>query len=391
MRIRARLQLRHYFTPARRRVSLTREIAHPRVAVFAVVADVERYSEFVPFCRTSAIVHRRSRDNFDANLSLGFLAFVEDYVSHVRLDRPSSITATASNTPLFEQLDSRWRFEDGATPGTCQLHFEMTMLLRSIFHDQALARVIDGVVAEQVAAFCRRCDELIQAGDDDDAGSPPSSGPQLGGKAYSHAATIPSSPTVPDAIAAAADTNVFALRPEPAWRQQVDAAFDAHSVDGSLSLVRFVEVCRALGPLVPPLVPPRVPPLMPHATKAAADGKLSAGQRLPPDRLPPKATTAEAHTTMSTSSPTARSPRSTMSRSRARALADLGDLVLAAWFVEFDEDANGSVEREEFSRNLWLLTRASDEQARANTCICTCICTDTYTGMALSTVTSAAA
>jgi Ca2+-binding EF-hand superfamily protein len=31
----------------------------------------------------------------------------------------------------------------------------------------------------------------------------------------------------------------------------------------------------------------------------------------------------------------------------------------AAFFLEFDEDGSGSVDRSEFRNNLWMLTRAS--------------------------------
>ena len=46
--------------------------------------------------------------------------------------------------------------------------------------------------------------------------------------------------------------------------------------------------------------------------------------------------------------------------------AELSQAVLAAWFVEFDEDASGHVDRDEFVRNLWLLTRASEAERMAH-------------------------
>jgi hypothetical protein len=96
---------------------------------------------------------------------------------------------------------------------------------------------------------------------------------------------------------------------EPLWRQQVDIAFDAHAVDGALSLGRFVEACRHLG--------------------IAQDGAQGVEIRSP---------------------------------STAAWDGPVSEVLLAAWFVEFDDDANGTIEREEFSHNLWLLTKASDEE-----------------------------
>lgn len=299
--------------PVKRSVTLKQTLAHPREMVYSVVADVESYTNFIPFCRTSRIMQRHADGTFDAKLSLGFLAFSEDYVSRVRLTPPSAIVASASNTPLFERLDTSWRFVDGSVPGTCDAYFELSMLLRSVVHDQALTRVIDRVAAEQVAAFTRRCDELAHKSAQASAAassSPPTQAPPHASTPLRTSTSPPSStqppppstpstpPTRPSAAAAPPPLG-SALAAGPAWRQRVDAAFDAHAVDGSLSLGRFVEACRHLGDVV--------------GEPASVDEPVS-------------------------------------------------EVLLAAWYVEFDDDASGTIEREEFSRNLWLLTQASEEE-----------------------------
>lgn len=293
--------VRSFFSsPSRRTVALRQTLAHPREAVYSVVADVGSYSQFLPFCKMSRIVKRHGAAEFEAELSLGFLAFSDEYVSRVRLMPPSAIVASASHTPLFEQLITSWRFFDGAVPGTCDAHFELIMQLRSIVYDQALARVIDRVAADQMAAFKRRCDELtarkklVQ--------ELPTSAKTA--ETSSPVCTRASLTATPRTASAAA-----AVVMEPLWRQHVDIAFDAHAVDGALSLGRFVEACRHLG--------------------IAQDGAQGVELRSP----------------------------STAARDDP-----VSEVLLAAWFVEFDDDANGTIEREEFSHNLWLLTKASDEE-----------------------------
>ena len=71
---------RTFLSAQRRQLTMVEEVALPRDLVFKVVADVARYHEFVPFCGTSEIIAQHSRDSFDARLSLGFLAFTEEYV-----------------------------------------------------------------------------------------------------------------------------------------------------------------------------------------------------------------------------------------------------------------------------------------------------------------------
>jgi coenzyme Q-binding protein COQ10 len=86
--------------------------------LFAVVADVDRYQEFVPFCAGSRVLRRTSHTRFEAELEIGFRLFNERYVSDVSLVPGESVTAEAVRTPggLFERLVSTWRFERGAHP-----------------------------------------------------------------------------------------------------------------------------------------------------------------------------------------------------------------------------------------------------------------------------------
>ena len=311
--------VRSFFSsPSRRTVALRQTLAHPREAVYSVVADVGSYSQFLPFCKMSRIVKRHGAAEFEAELSLGFLAFSDEYVSRVRLMPPSAIVASASHTPLFEQLITSWRFFDGAVPGTCDAHFELIMQLRSIVYDQALARVIDRVAADQMAAFKRRCDELtarkklVQ--------ELPTSAKTA--ETSSPVCTRASLTATPRTASAAA-----AVVMEPLWRQHVDIAFDAHAVDGALSLGRFVEACRHLG--------------------IAQDGAQGVEFR-----------------SSQVKSSQVKSSQGVEFRSPSTAARDdpVSEVLLAAWFVEFDDDANGTIEREEFSHNLWLLTKASDEE-----------------------------
>ena len=88
------LQCRRFFIgPQRRALRLSEEVAHPRELVFKVVSDVSRYSEFLPFCTVSDIVKRRDDCSFDARLSLGFMAFTEEYVSRVQVRAKCNFSA----------------------------------------------------------------------------------------------------------------------------------------------------------------------------------------------------------------------------------------------------------------------------------------------------------
>lgn len=59
--------------------------------LFAVVAAVDLYEDFLPWCQRSQIIRRNPDGSFDAELEIGFKFLVESYVSHVELIKPKYI------------------------------------------------------------------------------------------------------------------------------------------------------------------------------------------------------------------------------------------------------------------------------------------------------------
>lgn len=64
--------------------------------MYAVVAAVDMYQDFLPWCRRSDIVKRHSDGSIDAELEIGFKFLVESYVSHVELIKPKLIKVIKS-------------------------------------------------------------------------------------------------------------------------------------------------------------------------------------------------------------------------------------------------------------------------------------------------------
>ncbi|KAJ2756947.1 Coenzyme Q-binding protein coq10a, mitochondrial, partial [Coemansia nantahalensis] len=94
-----------------------------REQVFDVVADVDRYCEFVPLCTGSAVFHATrlagpaGQESVQAELTVGYPPFHERYTSDVVLDRPRRIVATSSaGGRVFQHMRTLWEFADAA-PG----------------------------------------------------------------------------------------------------------------------------------------------------------------------------------------------------------------------------------------------------------------------------------
>ncbi|KAH7887781.1 dehydrase and lipid transport-domain-containing protein [Phlebopus sp. FC_14] len=93
--------------------------------LYQIVADVVSYPAFVPYCTGSRILTSATREDgvrvLNAELTVGFLAFKESYVSKVTCKPYESVQAVASSTtPLFKSLTTIWRFQP-ASPSSPHL------------------------------------------------------------------------------------------------------------------------------------------------------------------------------------------------------------------------------------------------------------------------------
>ncbi|KAL3617922.1 hypothetical protein CASFOL_038243 [Castilleja foliolosa] len=125
--------------------------------LFDVVAAVDLYEDFVPWCQRSQVICKNADGTFDAELEIGFKFLVESYVSHVELKKPKSIKTTSSQSSLFEHLINNWEFNPGPVPGTCELYFLVDFKFQSPFYRQIANMFFKEVVSRLVGSFNDRC------------------------------------------------------------------------------------------------------------------------------------------------------------------------------------------------------------------------------------------
>lgn len=131
--------------------------------MFDVVADVAKYSQFVPFCSDSRVIRRLDGEDFEAELAIQFFKVVERYTSRVTVSRPFHIHAAAIESDLFTHLASDWKFKPGPAPGTCVLDFSIDFAVSSPLYQPIIEHVLPEVTAQQVGAFKSRCATLYGA------------------------------------------------------------------------------------------------------------------------------------------------------------------------------------------------------------------------------------
>lgn len=124
--------------------------------LFDLVADVEQYPRFLPWC-VGARVRSRTETLMVADLTIGFGPFRESFTSRVTLDRPERIRVRYENGP-FRHLNNHWIFT--AAPAGTQVDFNVDFEFRSRLLDAAIGVVFHEAVRRMVGAFHRRARDI---------------------------------------------------------------------------------------------------------------------------------------------------------------------------------------------------------------------------------------
>ncbi|NQV46111.1 MAG: type II toxin-antitoxin system RatA family toxin [Rhodospirillales bacterium] len=117
--------------------------------LFDLVADVDRYPEFLPWCIATR-VRQKSENDMVADMVIGFKMFRESFTSRVTLNRPDKIKVTYENGP-FKYLENHWIFE--SSNDGCILDFSVDFEFKSRLLEKAIGAVFQEAVHRMVGAF----------------------------------------------------------------------------------------------------------------------------------------------------------------------------------------------------------------------------------------------
>ena len=134
-----------------------RVIPHRPEELYALVADVRRYPEFLPWCMAARI--REENDAaLTADLIIGFQMFRERFTSYIELDQQNlEIDVKYAEGP-FRYLMNKWRFLPH--PDGCEIDFYVDFEFNSRLLQSVIETLFTEAVKRMVKAFEDRADVL---------------------------------------------------------------------------------------------------------------------------------------------------------------------------------------------------------------------------------------
>lgn len=139
-----------------------RHLPYTPEQLYDLVARVEKYPEFLPWCKAARIVRRDTDEVFYADLVIAFKVFRERFTSKVTL-HPKYLIDVEYITGPFHYLNNHWRF-DPAPDGGCIIDFYVDFEFKSKILQNLIGLLFNEAVQRMVAAFEARAHALYGQG-----------------------------------------------------------------------------------------------------------------------------------------------------------------------------------------------------------------------------------
>lgn len=139
----------------------TRELPYSDEQMFALVTDIARYPEFLPW-----VVALRIRDDSEhetvADMIVGFKGLRESFSCRVHKQRPGEVCVSYIDGPM-KHLSNEWHFR-ALEGGGCRVDFLVDFSFRSRMFEALAGQMFDKALRKMIAAFETRADALYGAG-----------------------------------------------------------------------------------------------------------------------------------------------------------------------------------------------------------------------------------
>jgi coenzyme Q-binding protein COQ10 len=130
--------------------------------MFDLVADVEKYPQFVPLCSALTVKTRAEKDGrtvLVADMTVAYKVIRETFASRVTLDRQSLTILVEYLDGPFKRMQNRWTFYSVETK-VCDVEFFIDYEFRSRTLAMLMGAMFDAAFRRFAVAFEQRADEI---------------------------------------------------------------------------------------------------------------------------------------------------------------------------------------------------------------------------------------
>jgi len=148
--------------------STRRRVKHAAGDMFDLVADIERYPDFVPLCQAMRLRRRTQvgdREVLVAEMTVAYKLIRESFTSRVTLDRARLAILVEYLDGPFSRMENRWVFGpveagEGAAQPACDVEFLISYEFRSRALGLLMGAMFDAAFRRFAAAFEQRADAV---------------------------------------------------------------------------------------------------------------------------------------------------------------------------------------------------------------------------------------
>jgi coenzyme Q-binding protein COQ10 len=143
--------------------STKRRVRHDAAQMFDLVADVEKYPQFVPLCQSLKVKSRSTKGEgvevLVADMTAAYRLVRETFTSRVTLDRANLEILVEYLSGPFSHMENRWHFRP-LGPQSCDVEFHIDYEFRSRMLAMLMGAMFDVAFRRFAAAFEARADQV---------------------------------------------------------------------------------------------------------------------------------------------------------------------------------------------------------------------------------------
>lgn len=135
-------------------------IENSAAQMYALVDDVERYTEFLPWCARAELKYRDEHKTV-ASLHIDFLSVKSHFTTENSKVYPTQMTMKLVDGP-FRRFDGQWTFKP-LSENACKIEFRLSYEFSSKLFEKIIGPVFSRIANTFIEAFVQRAAQVYKA------------------------------------------------------------------------------------------------------------------------------------------------------------------------------------------------------------------------------------